>query len=131
MKNIAATVKLKAENAYAEVEEKKEDTKFRIEEMVEKMKARDNEDAKIEATQRRDVREIEAERQKDQKERENVAERERAINPHPGPIGDRPSPADLDMGQENPTAPKMGGEATNFPSASVPNFVGPSGGTVA
>lgn len=98
---------------------------------VEKLKAHGNESAKVEAWQRREVREADAERRKDHMEAQNAAEKERTVNPHPGPIGDRPSPADFDMDTENPTAPSMGGEASTMAGSTIPNYVGPFGSTVA
>lgn len=133
-KKMAATVKQKVGNVAADAEEKKEDTKFAAEEKVDKLRAHGDESAKQEATAKRNEREAGASQHREAEQRSNDEEKVRAVEPNPGPIGDKSTPADLDrvMGADNPVNPENPDVGNNNPYNDYGKLSsGPTGGNLA
>ncbi|KAL2634518.1 hypothetical protein R1flu_005997 [Riccia fluitans] len=111
-----AKVRSKVEDAAATIEEKKDVVKAEAEEKVDKLRAND-EASKEEAAQEKTEKLRNAEETKNRK----------LHHERHDPIGDRPTPADLDMPAENPSQPAMSSNS-GMVAAPVPGALTATGG---
>ncbi|BBN06764.1 protein MpLEA-like16 [Marchantia polymorpha subsp. ruderalis] len=122
-KNMAGMIKHKVEDAAATAEEKADIAKAEAEEKVEKLKSHDDA-SKIEATKKKNEKKRVAEETKEKKIEEHNSEHGGVgMDNKKGPIGDCPTPADLDMAVDNPSLPAMnsGMNSTVIPQSITSN----------